>query len=465
MSANIVNATGIECLIQQRYPGTSRDEAYVRLFNDLKPLMNPAAVGWYNFIQALAILLNKPVHSLAKSAGRTAQRILGAVSQNPSETSQLVKNNANDISDQTMIQILRNLAAAAGDLPEVVSSTGSDGSEEHKIQHSSDGYVAGIHQDNQSQQVINKAINSFSRGGPRVFRVFNNSFNAGREFTAVFGTCALSTTALTIQTKAKELRAIGLHPKDISDETSCKTTPMVQGWKFHGFGYFIYKFVDNETVTVGGGEADGRHAFYVFNPTTSANEEFSTQVQKRPLQASFGGMCSDLEAVFLLMWQNRRSLRKRDPENADNVIFHLLVPAKRTFAIVERMAIDDGVGKLIIKGHTDEGACYAWFNFVSLPRQVVLHDVGNLNRDSDDRDRSWKREKSGALAFFGCGIITIITGFFIPPAAPYFAWLCFASLAVALKYGVLDDLRRSYRSPPRVLGPPSEVLRERKIDM
>ncbi|OJZ85907.1 hypothetical protein ASPFODRAFT_189700 [Aspergillus luchuensis CBS 106.47] len=443
MSANIVNATGIECLIQQRYPGTSRDVAYVRLFNDLKPLMNPAAVGWHNFIQALAILLNKPVYSLAESAGRTAQRILGAVSQNPSETSRPVKDNPNDISDQTMIQILRNLAAAAGDLPEVVSSTGSDGSEEYKIQHSSDG---------------------FSRGGPRVFRVFNNSFNAGREFTAVFATCALSTTALTIQTKAKELRAIGLNPKDIPDETSYQATPMVQGWKFHGFGYFIYKFVDNETKTVGGGKADGRHAFYVFNPTTSANEEFRTQVQKRPLQASFGGMCSDLEAVFLLMWQNRRSLRKRDPENADNVIFHLLVPAKRTFAIAERMVIDDGVGKLIIKGHTDEGACYAWFNFVSLPRQVVLHDVGNLNRDSADLDRSWNREKIGALAFFGCGLMTIITGFFIPSAAPYFAWLCFASLAVALKYGVLDDLRRSYRSSPRILGPPSEVRRERNKD-
>ncbi|PYH38183.1 uncharacterized protein BO87DRAFT_393639 [Aspergillus neoniger CBS 115656] len=424
MSANIVNATGIECLIQQRYPGTSRDEAYVRLFNDLKPLMNPAAVGWHNFIQALAILLNKPVYSVAESAGRTAQRILGAVSQNPSETSQPVKNNPNDISDQTMIQILRNLAAAAGDLPEVVSNTGSDGSEEYKIQHSSDGYVAGIHQDNQSQQVINKTINSFSRGGPRMFRLFNNSFNAG----------------------PKELRAIGLNPKDIPDETSYQTTPMVQGWKFHGFGYFIYKFVDNETKTVGGGKADGRHAFYVFNPTTSANEEFRTQVQKRPLQASFGGMCSDLEAVFLLMWQNRRSLRKRDPENADNVIFHLLVPAKRTFAIAERMAIDDGVGKLIIRGYRDEGACYAWFNFVSLPRQVVLHD------------------KSGALAFFGCGLITIITGFFIPPAAPYFAWLCLASLAVTLKYGVLDELRRSYRSPPRTLGPPSDVRRERKKD-
>ena len=267
-----------------------------------------------------------------------------------------------------------------------------------------------------------------------------------------------------MQTKAKDLRAIGLDPKDIPDEPSYQTTPMVQGWKFHGFGYFIYKFVDNEILNAGGEKSAGRHAFYVFNPTTSANEVFRTQVQKRPLPASFGGMCSDLETVFLLMWQNRRSLRKTDPENADNVIFHLLVPAKRTFAIAERMAIDDGVGKLIIKGHTDEGACYAWFNFVSLPRQVVLHDVGNLNRDSADLNRSWKREKSGALAFFGCGLMTIITEFFIPSAVPYFAWLCFASLAVALKYGVLDDLRWSYRSPPCILGPPSEVRRERKKD-
>jgi hypothetical protein len=49
---------------------------------------------------------------------------------------------------------------------------------------------------------------------------------------------------------------------------------------------------------------------------------------------------------------------------ADDIVFHLLVPAKRTIAIIDRMAIDDGIGKLITKGHKDDRSSYVSFNFV-----------------------------------------------------------------------------------------------------
>ncbi len=68
-------------------------------------------------------------------------------------------------------------------------------------------------------------------------------------------------------------------------------------------------------------------------------------------------------------------------DKADAVLFHLLVPAKRTMAILDRMAIDESIGNLLIKGHKDDDSCYAWFNFVRLPRQVTLHDIRNLNTD------------------------------------------------------------------------------------
>ncbi|KAL3254278.1 hypothetical protein ABHI18_009040 [Aspergillus niger] len=439
MSANTLSWTELECLIQQRYPGISRDEAYVRLFYDLKPLMDPTAKGSFSILKALGIIFNKPVTSLVASASRIAQRILKAISQNPTCTSQPVEDNPNDISDQIIIQMLRNLAATAGEPSNVAADTGFSLCGENMIEH---------------------RIGGFTGGSAQTFKILSNSFNAGPDFTAVFASCALVSTALDTQTKPRELQTIGLRLQDVPDELSYQTTARVQSWQTQGFGYFIYRFVDNEIQNAGGEKSVGRHAFYVYNRTTSANEAFERRARKSPFPSSFGGMASNLEAVFSLMWQNRRSLRQIDPVNADNVVFHLLVPAKMTFVIAERMAIDDGIGKLIIKGHTDEGAYYAWFNFVSVPRQVVLYDVGNLDTDSADLNRSWKGEKNSARAFFGCGLVTVIAGFVIPPAAPYFAWLCFASLAMAMKYGVVDHMRRSFRSPPRILGPPSGFRQE-----
>jgi hypothetical protein len=55
-------------------------------------------------------------------------------------------------------------------------------------------------------------------------------------------------------------------------------------------------------------------------------------------------------------------------------------PAKRAMAVIDRMAIHESIGRLVIKGHMDEGSCYAYFNFVQLPRQVTLHDVRNLTQ-------------------------------------------------------------------------------------
>lgn len=147
MSANILSWSELECLIQQRYPGISRDDAYVRLFHDLKPLMkplmDPTAKGSFSILKALGIIFNKPVTSLVASASRIAQRILEAISQNPTCTSQPVEDNPNDISDQIIIQMLRNLAATAGEPTNVAAGTGFSLCGENMIEHRIGGYVVG----------------------------------------------------------------------------------------------------------------------------------------------------------------------------------------------------------------------------------------------------------------------------------------------------------------------------------
>jgi len=48
--------------------------------------------------------------------------------------------------------------------------------------------------------------------------------------------------------------------------------------------------------------------------------------------------------------------------------------------------------------YMDECSCYAWFNFVRLPQQVTLHDVGRLNTDA----RMPKSSKAFIAAWCGC---------------------------------------------------------------
>ncbi|PWY89627.1 hypothetical protein BO94DRAFT_515153 [Aspergillus sclerotioniger CBS 115572] len=309
----------------------------------------------------------------------------------------------------------------------------------------------------QAQDAIyEEAIRNMAGNEYREICIPSNGFNAGPAFTISLAACILVGIKLT-ERVGKDLQIIGLRLSEIRNELGQQTTAMIQGWQTHGFGAFIYWFLDNEIRDAGGEASVGCHAFYVYNPTTSANVVFKNLLRENPLPASFAGICSDIEAVFLLMWQNRQTLFQTDPQKAKNMQFHLLVPAKRSFAIFERMVIDKGVGKLIIKGHTDEGTCYAWFNFVRVPRHVVLQDVGNLDTDHADRERSDRRfiwSWSTGVGFWFAGFIST---FVFPPAGPYCAAGFMGSWASAAKYGPVDDVLQSFRSAPRVLGPPANV--------
>lgn len=288
---------------------------------------------------------------------------------------------------------------------------------------------------------------------PRTFEIPSCAFNASPEFTAVFAASVHVGTVVAIQT-GEQLKQIGLRLDEIREELGAQTTAKVQGWDSKGFGAFIYWFLENEISDHGGEASVGHHAFYIYNPTTSADVVFKQMIRERPLPASFGGFSSDLESVFHIMWENRRCLRQTmGRADADEVVFHLLIPAKRSFAVYERMAIDERVGRLIIKGHKEEGICYAWFNFVHVPPEVVLQDVGNLDTDHAEEESSERGFVQSGLAGLACGIGGAVLGTFFPPAVPYFTAGFLTSWASAMKYGPVDDVRRSMRTAPRRLGP------------
>lgn len=279
---------------------------------------------------------------------------------------------------------------------------------------------------------------------PRTVQIPGNAFNAGTTFTSVFTTTAIIGIAILAQ-GVDELR-------EIRNELHAQTTAMVQGWQNEGFGAFIYDFLKSEIVDCGGEESVGKHVFYVYNATTSADVGFKQKVRDGPLPASFGGFSSDIEAIFRLMWANRQTLRATmSRDAADAVVFHLLVPAKRTMVISERMLIHESIGKLVIKGHTEEGSCYVRFNFVAVPRQVILHDICNIDTDSESENKCVTSWKAAVACWVGSAVCSIA----FPPAAPWFIGGFLVSWGSIAKYGPIDALMRSEL---RVLGPPLEVI-------
>ncbi|XDG06062.1 hypothetical protein ABKA04_005677 [Annulohypoxylon sp. FPYF3050] len=232
------------------------------------------------------------------------------------------------------------------------------------------------------------------------------------QLTAVF-TSNFIVGAILLAKVANELRQLNLHVKDIRDELGAQTTVMA----------ITNNFLRSEIDDYGGGEG---HAFYIYNPTTSADVVFKQKIRDQPLPPCFGGISSDIEAIFRLMWANRQTLRATMPKNkADAVLFHLLIPAKRTMAILDRMAIHEPIGKLVIKGHMDEGSCFAWLNFVELPLEVTLHDIRNLDTDTSDRKRFEERDEAIMRAGIGCWVIAAVGGTRFPPIGLAGAFGCY----------------------------------------
>ncbi|ROV90501.1 hypothetical protein VMCG_09808 [Cytospora schulzeri] len=219
------------------------------------------------------------------------------------------------------------------------------------------------------RQVDHISRPGFGTVSPRTVYIPGNAFNAGTAFTSFFAATAIVGDVLVAKA-ADDLKKMSMYAPDIRGELGAQVTAMIQGWPAEGFGAFIYNFLRQEIDDYGGEASVGRHAFYVYNPTTSADVVFKEKVRNQPLPPSFGGFSSDIEAIFRLMWTNRLTLRDTmSRDAADAVVFHLLVPAMSTIAVLDRMVIGGSVGRLVIKGHMEEGSCYAWFNFVRLPRQ------------------------------------------------------------------------------------------------
>jgi len=177
-----------------------------------------------------------------------------------------------------------------------------------------------------AQEAIRDAAQNSSIGSPaipRTFEIPSNAFNASHEFTSVLSVAAIIGTEIAANTiqPIKELKKIGIALESIQGEMEEQTAAKVQGWEKEGYGAFIYKFLKDEIDEFGGDATVGRHTFYIYNPTPSANIVFKERVREQPLPASLDGMCSDIEAVFLLMWMNRQTLHETMPkERADDTV-------------------------------------------------------------------------------------------------------------------------------------------------
>lgn len=127
-------------------------------------------------------------------------------------------------------------------------------------------------------------------------------------------------------------------------------------------------------------------------------------------------------------------------------------------AILDRMAIHESIGRLVIKDHMEEGSCYAWFNFVRLPRQVTLDDVQNLDTDTASKAESERMYAAGFGVALVCWVGFVASGFVFPPAIPAFSTGYFTSMASTFKSGLFDGMRREMLPEPRILSPPPDKI-------
>ncbi len=176
-----------------------------------------------------------------------------------------------------------------------------------------------------------------------------------------------------------------MHVREIQDELGFQTPAMVQGWQNEAFGAFIYNFPKTQIDDYGGEASVGRHALYVYNPTTSTEVVSKQRVRDQPMPVSLWGLALILRPSSDSCGRIFRASEPLCQEAGDAIGFHLVVPDKRIMDILDRMALDKSMGKIVIKGHANDGSCYACFNFDSLPQQLILQDIHKLDTDSAER--------------------------------------------------------------------------------
>jgi hypothetical protein len=140
--------------------------------------------------------------------------------------------------------------------------------------------------------------------------------------------------------------------------------------------------------------------FYVYNPDTVWHTDFEQQLEDELLLEQFSGYSTDLDAIFLLMWTNRRSLIEMDEESSRKAVFHLLLPTCHPYAINDRLIIEQGLGTLVIKGYRYGGRSLTYFRLYRMLGDIILQDVENLQDLNED-----ERDMRNSLIAFGSGLI------------------------------------------------------------
>lgn len=239
----------------------------------------------------------------------------------------------------------------------------------------------------------------------------------------------------------EQLRKIGLHLEGIRDKLLVHSLAKVQGWEGKGYGFHIHNMI--QTKIRAHSHSESEHRFYVYNPDTSWHSNFKEILENQPLPDSYGGYSADLDAIFLLMWTNRRTSVETAESGAD-VIFHLLVPTYQAYAIDDRLVVGEGLAPLIIKGHRHNGENLAFFRFIHLPQNVTLQNVGNLHALSlPVRIKSVRIKRAIILLMLSLGTIMAF------PLFPY----SMIPIISGVAGGMVVHMCKT-KKPDRVLGPP-----------
>ncbi|PVH68353.1 hypothetical protein DL98DRAFT_378513, partial [Cadophora sp. DSE1049] len=133
------------------------------------------------------------------------------------------------------------------------------------------------------------------------------------------------------------------------------------------FAKQVYRYIRTMTQDT---RDSPEHFYFVYHPDNDWHGAFGELVERRPLPASYFGMCNSLDMLCVWM-QFIRNAFVRNGKWGKRVVFHLLIPAYRSLVIKEPFKFSESLQPLRIHGFIAGGDSYVKMNLYGAEENML----------------------------------------------------------------------------------------------
>ncbi|KAK9485195.1 hypothetical protein V1527DRAFT_483286 [Lipomyces starkeyi] len=352
-------------LMQERYPDLPLNEAYVELLHDaimkcpeevariIEPVLGPLAEESAEIAEAFGNLCNNPRVVFAAQASRIAKRIIEAIYKKPPGASQPIVDNlaaeANDVSNQMTVEILKRWASAAA-------------GPSNSVTRSADTVVA-------SASFSGEDVKTIASSAENVVREIHGIHVIGKSLVDHINYYGRWTQIAQGYQAIQALNVICDHLRDSNSIT------VSGGGGPDGFARPVYDFIQKRINDIDQAKRDN-HRFFVYHPDTNWYGAFHRLIRENPLPPEFCAKADNLDTVCLFMQDIRRRLVE-ESDRGKGIVFHLLIPSWYSVSIKEPLHFPANLYPLRVEGEKHKGKELVELNLPTAPAGL-LHGVANV---------------------------------------------------------------------------------------